>query len=559
MNEYEDDPVGKHLSRLVKQDTQTKEEYFESLNTNFSIFDFKFKTYKGFKDKKGKIIVEKLVNCKFELLNSIVDDLNKESLKTKFRIKISTQKSSKIIKFSSEEITQINLFKTRLIAIKIVFFGDSKDLTLLIDTIFKQNFDAPEIRELSIIGYDKVSDCFVFPEFLYDTNGIRKTINGHKYFETHNIMPPQNEIAVINKLKATPINKLLDVLFKAHNYRGLAAMGFWTASLFSHLIFKEYGFFPFFSMYGDSRCGKTDLTRLLNRCFFLDWEGISMTKANTQKYELRKISQKASLVVPMIEGRTDNSKFDYDAVLPLYNRNAMAGRAKTTQDNETHELPFNATLAFVQNREQFVSKPAKERVVSIKFLNSDLNDETYASWQELNKYRDEELASIGDFILTNRKQFEDTIINEIQDAIKTLKYYNDKIPGRIADNHGIIAGALKCFFKIANLEVSPLRDFFSYISQIAKDKFETARETNDIADLFFEQVNSLPQTSDKGIIIDKEKNEIKLHLATIFEIFTWHNKTELLNALKRHERFIKDNVSIRINGEVKKFWVFKIE
>jgi hypothetical protein len=51
------------------------------------------------------------------------------------------------------------------------------------------------------------------------------------------------------------------------------------------------------------------MSRLLNRCFFVDSEGNTMTSANTAKGELRKISQKSSLVCALLEGR-DGPKAD---------------------------------------------------------------------------------------------------------------------------------------------------------------------------------------------------------------------------------------------------------
>ena len=68
----------------------------------------------------------------------------------------------------------------------------------------------------------------------------------------------------------------------------------------------------------------------------------------------------------MLEGRKDKARFDYDSILGAYNRNAIQVRAKNTNGNETHELPFEGTLAFVQNREQFESKAAKKKPRSLE-------------------------------------------------------------------------------------------------------------------------------------------------------------------------------------------------
>jgi len=140
-----------------------------------------------------------------------------------------------------------------------------------------------------------------------------------------------------------------------------------------------------------------------------------MRTGNTKKGELRAISQKSSMVTAMLEGRKGKTRFDYDSVLPLYNRNSLQVRAQTTNDNQVHDLKFTGTLAFVQNVEQFISKPAKERVVSIHFTHDGLDD-TYEAWQHLKTYSPEQLAGIGHYILCNRTYFEKEVNREVTDA-----------------------------------------------------------------------------------------------------------------------------------------------
>jgi len=567
-NMLNDKYIGDCFKRGELYVANSPDEYFEIYsnwkNIRSLIFSFRHQTYKGYytKAKKGEeseARATRIADCEFKLMHSIIDESIKEKKNTKHRIECYSEREGRnVIKFSAEEITQLSCFKLRLNGERQVFYGDGNDLTALYDKLLNDLPTAPKIRGLNTVGYDEDSDCYVFPHFLYDKNGVRYSMNGQGYFEKQKLLPYQDKtIACTKKLLNMDIDNFLDVLHGAYGYRGLTTHGFWVASAFSHLIFKEYGFFPFISLYGDSKCGKSYLTKLLNRCFFLDWEGISMTKANTQKYELRKISQKSSLVVPMVEGRADNSKFDYDSVLPLYNRNPMAGRALTTQDNQTHELPFNATLAFVQNREQFISTPAKERVVSIQFLNSDISDETYASWQLLNSFGIEQLASVGDFILRNRKYFEEHLINEIEIFKEALKKIEGIKENRIAENHAIIAGALFCFLKCLDNHKYVNINYQKYIARIALKKIETAREVNDLAELFLEGLNTLPPTEENGIIIDNYKKEIKVHMVTVLEKLKITNKQETLKALRIHDRFISSDVTVRTALSRKSYWILK--
>jgi hypothetical protein len=264
-----------------------------------------------------------------------------------------------------------------------------------------------------------------------------------------------------------------------------------------------------------------------------------MTASNTAKGELRKISQKSSLVCALLEGRKDKSRFDYDSILPLYNRNALYSRATTSQDNRTHDLPLKAALSFVWNHECFTLKPAKERVISLHFADSDLNDATGKAWTELNAYSPEQLASIGDYILGNRQYFEANLIPSVKDLSDSLRNVGINVT-RIAENHAIALSGIVTLLESLGMDELSFNELTIYTAGRAKNKMETAKTESHLADYFFNSITELNATD--GVATNSE-NELVVHLPTALTKLQnlgngVTNKSELISELKRHDRYI---------------------
>lgn len=561
--EYLKNTIEKCHWRGKLNQARTPERYFEIYcERNYSetnIFEFKHRLFKGFiKERKEGIeyFTDRLTDCSINILYSIEDDTLEYNSKTKHRLKCySETKGSHTIEFTSEEFSQLNLFRSKLTNYKLIFRGGDKELIDLKEYLFSQK--TPTMRKCNKLGYDKKSGHFVFSKFLYDLDGKRFETNSHGYFEKQNLVPFREQ--TIESITPIDLQKFLETLFKAYSYRGLLTLGFWVSSVFSHTIFNKFGFFPFLSLYGDPHCGKSDLVKLLNRCFFIDWEGISMTKANTQKGELRKISQKSSLVTPMLEGRKDKSRFDFDSILPFYNRNPLQLRALKTNENETQELAFDCTLAFVQNKEQFESKAAKERVVSILFEENDLSDETYEAWEQLQELSLEELAFVGHKILLKRNFFEIEFTEQIQKIAKDFRKQGIKVD-RVAKNYAIPFIGCCLISKAFGFKLNK-KEFLNFVLEIAETKLETARNENPLADHFFESLFELKYSDEigsfqVGYIFREEK--LIVHLPTVIQkmkeqdLGTW-NKRELVESLNKVSLGKK---SFKIGGKKKDCWFF---
>ena len=423
-----------------------------------------------------------------------------------------------------------------------------------IEYFFRHN--PPRIRQLTAFGYDPKSDCFVYTHRLYDADGKRFEIGKDAYFDKQNLSPFL-EKSSIPKVGEIDYFTLLDHLFGAFGNRGLLALGFWVASIFSHVVFEEFRFFPFLSLYGDPRTGKSFLVLLLNRLFGLDMEGLPATKDNTSKGEKRRMSQFSSMVIPMLEAQLGSTRFDFNDLLPMYNRNPAQTRAATTNNNETIEIPFHATLSFVQNHEQFKTRAAMERVVSIPFADTDITDESFEHFQKLSEFSPENLSAFGDHVLKNRKYFEVDIVNAVQSF--SDKFVEEGVRARrIADNHAIaFAGFVLMNSLVEWKSDADLKSLTGYMVQLGKTKIETARSETPNADTFLKLLENVAD----GNAVKRKGNNIYIRLGDALKAVEWpkSNSKELIAEFKRHDNF-KGYITHRIFGNgPQKVWHFEMQ
>lgn len=541
-------------------------------NTSSLIFSFKDQTFKAYQRaiKKGGEIVgyetvaKLLADCSIRLLHSVIDDTQDDKQRMEHYIELYSKREGKgHIRMDATELVRLDAFKAALQNHRQLFYGNGDDLTNLASYLFKQYPKPPKIRALSVIGYDDKTKGYYFPKFMYDVNGKRIDANGDKYFTEANIKPFMDcSDTVTNRLESMDLKRFITLLFTAYGNKGLLALGFYVSSLFSHLVFEHYNFFPFLSLCGDPHAGKSFVSRLLNACLFIFTEGQAMTASNTAKGELRKISQKSSLVCALLEGRKDKSRFDYDGILPLYNRNALYSRATTSQDNRTHDLPLKAAISFVWNHECFTLKPAKERVISLHFADSDNNETTGAAWTELNSFTPEQLASVGHYLLINRKLFESELINWTKELADKLKAGGIGVT-RIAENHAIALAGIALLVKSLKMTdtISIDNDLLPYTIERAKHKLENAKTESHIADYFFQSIAGLDTGA--GVATNSD-NELVIHLPTVLEYLQknnngFNNKAELYACLKGHDRFIVLKNTRAIDSKQKECFHFKPE
>ena len=497
-------------------------------------------------------VYTRLLNGKIELAHDLIDRSLKYEIRVQHRLRWTPQKgSAEVLELPSESLSNVAHFRNRLTAHRGVFHGSQGDLNALIEKLFRHS--PPRIRQLYSVGHDPESGCIVFPERLYDCEGKVHDLGKNGFFENFGVSPFLEKNAIA-KITTIDTKQFLNDLKAAFGNRGLLALGYWTTAAYSHILFAEYNFFPFLSLHGEPRTGKSYLTTLLNRCFGIDWEGVPTTTANTKKGELRRLSQFSGMVAPMLEARSESARFDFDSILPLYNRNPLQVRAATSNQNETIELPFRSCLAFVQNIEQFRTRAAMERVVSIPFSEKDLSDDTFEGFQRLNQYAPDQLAALGDFILQHREDFENGIVASVRGLVELLTQEGVMVR-RIAENHAISMSGMFLVSEVLECK-DHMKDLNDYVIGLAKAKIESARSETPLADAFLELIENV----DAVDAVRREDGLLYVRLSHALKAILWPPSSikDLHQDLKQCDRF-QDHKTCRCFGNPVKAWVFTSE
>lgn len=550
-------------------------DYFEiySEHNNSPIFTYNNATYKGhFKiitnQENGEITRNvktfMLTDCELRLRYSIVDDSIEYNNQTTNIVEIkSTTNKAALTEFNAKEISSPTAFREKLAHHRQISNCSQDNLNQITQYLFSQ--PSPVVRKLQSIGYDKKSGCYVFSDFLYDKQGNRHELNKQGFFEKQKLMPFKDELCINAIEEASPkaVKEFVLAIENAFGKNGLIALGFYISTSFSHIIFKKYGSFPILNLYHAKDTGKSTLIDILNQMFLVDWSGIPIGSGNTKKGELRKLSQKSSLVTPLSEWRLNSIKniFDPSSVLNAFNRLPLEIRAKKTNGNETVEIPFNGALCFVQNDYPFMTEPEQERVIDLRFEDGSLNVKS-DGFKYLISLSPQQIAGVGDFILKNRLFFEEHINATIDKAKERLTA--DGIKNRIAINHATAFAGTQLVARLLKLKDLSMETLYQDIQKIGLTKVRNSSTQLDIADYFFSIVDRLQHDELTGIA--RIDDSLYIHMTAIFKYIKEEysdtlNKDTLFTQLRSHKRFVKANYNKQMefdsNKKVMKVWEFK--
>ncbi|MFI3219822.1 MAG: hypothetical protein QX189_11985 [Methylococcales bacterium] len=298
---------------------------------------------------------------------------------------------------------------------------------------------------------------------------------------------------------------------------------------------------------------------MFNRCLFIDSEGQKIKAAFTAESELKKIRQKSNLVCALLDDRGYKSKFDYDTLLPFYNRQALSS---------------NACLAFISSNEGFKNEALNDLVISLQFPNTDNNNTInhHVAWYpttnnpstlgivdpiklgQLNQYTPEQLASVGDYLLNNRQHFESSLVTTITQYETDLT--NRGISLKMAQNYAIALGGIVCLCELLNIP-NYIDNLVSYTANRARHKQEVIKEPVYVADYFLKLTT---QHCDQSAKIIDTKGELHLDLPTALRQLTAldldFNEKTLRKGLEQHPQYLSYEKSWAF-GTTRKVYFFR--
>lgn len=542
------------------------------------LFEYKgcyyYSDIKEEKNKDDKIICYCVSD--FVLKNKyFVEENNDDVLKYKYVCEIipndAIRKKSKIVLKAGDFKKLDEVFED----VKCNWVG-GKDANLALRKKIFRDEQTPDLRQLNFIGYDEKTNCYINRYFSINSDGEIIKPNKDKFFELSDndfikpFMGNDKCIMIDDEDVQMNIKNLCDLLYDLWGEKGLIAFSWMVASWFVREIKDNptIGFFPFITLYGDSQSGKSSLSEILSRVQGINDEGITMSKINTKKGEIRKISQFNSLSVALIEGQERGTKFDYKMVLPLFNNNILQHRAKFSNDSETTDLEFLGTLMFIQNSDVFKTKQEKERVIHLKFI---ADEDKFKS--TIHKYYEIKNIPVSQFpnVFVEVMKHKDDILNLWFKKYEKAKNYLREfvMDNRISEVHAVVLAMYQVLKRLFDVKHSIL-DYVVKISQLKKKECATRISTS--ADQLIEIIKSNYLGLETICLTDEEKCEIQFRLQAILDkiyedkiSFPAYKIGDLEDSLKNHPDFIdhkKRYFPESLYSEAKKqrqSWIFKLD
>lgn len=416
-----------------------------------------------------------------------IDSRNPEEHEYQYRLKVIPRKGKpKTFTASAEEIsTPEMLTKLFLKRARVLWMGSRAASTALIRRILSSG--APEVRQLSSIGLDAETGCYVFRHFLINREGKKVLPNKKGIFE----LSPSTALrpfpmATLNPEEHLTTREIYQGICGAWGLRGAVGVAFTVAAWFVSLVKEQLGYFPFLSFWGDPTSGKTFLAIALNATQCLDEEGLPMSKENTAKGELRFLSQVSGLSRALLEAKEKGSRFDFNKLLTLYNKNFLQVRGNKSLDNQINLLEWRGGLTLVQNVEPTKTAAQKSRLVSLKFCTEDIKV-TKEAFARVQSWKKEWQAQFFVEVMAHKQRFEREWYPTFCRIDKSLE---GEIPEpRIRGNHALILAFHEILMGVLGLAV----DLRPFILHLAKNKIlDCQREASTLADYFFDALDQLP-------------------------------------------------------------------
>lgn len=431
-----------------------------------------------------------------------------------------------------------------------------------------------EVKIAKFTAYDKETGWYIFANYgVAPTGELHKPDKDGLYrIDPKNFcMPPEHahQKAISPAAEGPTVKEIVNLIFGAFGEKGILALDWFVAAWFVWAIEDELNFFPFLSLHGDVQSGKSTLTLLLNHLQGFNSEGTTVSSANSRVGVQRVLGRNSSWPSSVIEGnrRDDKASFDYDSLLPLFNRNPYAIKGEFSNDMRSREIPFAGALMFSANREVFQGKAERERVVSVPFERESITPSTTNFLEKIHRISKEIRARVSMLTLRNRRKFEENWFKEFERACKDLATVDNR---RVRENHAILLSFHRIFCQVHGIKGIEMKP---YIEQIALKKQATSDEEEwDEAADFFEKVDRLNE--DKTVhclFLDQNSGKIYINLTGAVEAINnttdthYHSNKRLWGALAEHPAYVERKRGYRFpegekdpDGRVKQCtaWIF---
>lgn len=456
--------------------------------------------------------VESVLNCEVNSLHSEVDKFTKE-IKYVFNAKTAENKTGQLIEFSASSIADKNAFSLSLLGKMSYreFTGSAGDFKLL-----KQRWSRTgnkTIETIPFIGYDETARAYVFPQVGYKDGKCVK-VNDHGYLDFKNF-GIKTTLQNVNFIHSENFDiKILPDFIKVFDFNGLAALAYWTATLFTRQIKERQKSFPFLELTGEPEAGKSTLVNFLWKLFGRDdYEGVDLL-ATSSASEGRMLSQLSNLPLVVLEsdrepdlkskGGRPTKAVDWDNFKKIYDLNGvLMSRGVKTNDNQVNESIFRGAFVITQNASVQGSAAIMTRIVHLHCTTAHKKIENRPIADRLKIMPVEELAGYLHKVLTSEQQWLEVFFAAYENHRTTLTKTTSIKSQRIIDNHAqLMAAAESLKVVFPNLTNETLHQLCKHILWRAQERERRLKADHPLVQQFWEAYHYI--NDQKMTLIDED-------------------------------------------------------
>ena len=469
----------------------------------------------------GCLSINHIANCELTFLHIEKDKFTQER-KYLFDVLMPKVRKPFLVGFTPSNLGDAKAISTSLLNQTDFghFKGGARELDFLTKKWSSQEINT--VETVPFIGYEEISNAYVYPTFGYQDGRYVKT-NEHGYLHFGKCSIKTSLGGMEFEHSTTFDQNWMPDFIKVFDMNGLAALGFWTLSLFAQQIKKVHQNLTFLEITGEKEAGKSTLIRFLWKLFGRSYEGVDILSMSSSA-EARTLAQVSNMPVVFLESdkeQTGNQKggrnqggVDWERYKKISDLNgAIASRGVKTNDNQTNDLIFRGTLVISQNATVAASPAILSRIVHLHYTTAHKRIENRGIADRLKKMDAENLAGYLHHTLTNEKKWLDAFFSAFPIHRARLTANPNIKSQRVVDNHAQVMAAIDALRVLfSNFSDDALDKALSHVEQRAMDRDMRLTAEHPLVQQFWETYHWI---NDQKMTIKDEQGDSQIEYSRL--------------------------------------------
>ncbi|WKD48362.1 hypothetical protein [Microbulbifer spongiae] len=457
--------------------------------------------------------VEQISNCVPEFQYTEIDRLTGER-RYFFQIQKAGSKRNYLGAFSPNALSDPRAFGLALLSHTDggSFEGGAGDLKIL-----KARWldgEVARVTTLPHMGFDEDSGTYIFPGFGY-RQGKFLPANAHGFLQL-------GDTAIKTTFEDMPVchsdqfsSSWWSDFVTVFHFNGIAALAYFTASLFARQIKEQHQAFHFLELTGEADAGKSTLLRFLWKLLGRDnYEGVDLLSTSISSYG-RQLGKVSNLPVVVIEsdretngstGGRPGKSFDWDIFKKVYDLDGVIdSRGVKTNDNKTHDRLFRGTLVISQNATVQASAAMLSRIVHLHCTTAHKRPENRPLADRLKRESVKNLAGYLHRALTCEDAWLARFFAAFDRHRETLSADGGITQGRVIDCHAQLMAAVDALqVLLPACSGDLLRAVQAHLQERARDRQRRLNNDHPIVEQFWDTYHFI---NDQVMHIDDQDGE----------------------------------------------------